>query len=65
VRGVINSTADLVMATRTSAPAFARSRVSSAHLYAAIPPVMPKITRLLVRLNMGTIVKSSTLIRER
>ena len=42
----------VVIATLTSDPAWIKSRTSSAHLYADIPPVIPSNMRLLVRLNM-------------
>ncbi len=45
VTGVMNRVAASVMATRTSTPARASSRTSSAALYAAMPPVMPSNTR--------------------
>lgn len=41
VRGVINSSADLVITTLTDEPAFFNARTISADLYAAIPPVTP------------------------
>mgnify|MGYP003320953528 FL=1 len=52
VSGVMNSFEDSVIATLISAPAFIKSLINSAHLYAAIPPVTPSSIRLLVRLNM-------------
>ena len=52
VRGVMNSFEDSVIATLISAPALIKSLINSAHLYAAIPPVIPSSIRLLVRLNM-------------
>ena len=42
VKGVINSSADLVITTRTDDPAFFKERTISADLYAAIPPVTPR-----------------------
>ena len=44
VTGVTKRVAASVMATRRSTPALTRMRASSAHLKAAIPPVMPRRT---------------------
>ena len=41
VNGVMNSSADFVITTRTEAPDFFRCLTISADLYAAIPPVTP------------------------
>ena len=46
VTGVMKRVAASVIAMRTSAPAFTSRRVSSAALYAAMPPVMPSRIRL-------------------
>ena len=53
VSGVTNSCAARVMTTRTSAPARVNKRDNSAHLYAAIPPVMPSRMRLLVKVGIS------------
>jgi hypothetical protein len=45
----MNSTAELVMSTRTSAPSFCSMRSNSTALYAAMDPVMPKRDPAVVR----------------
>jgi hypothetical protein len=59
----INSVADSVITTRTSAPDFIKLRTSCGILYAAIPPVMPSNILLLV--GTGPVLIQQLLVRAR
>ena len=55
VIGAMNRVAPEVITTSTPIPSFTRRRVSSAALYAAMPPVKPRTTRLNGRATDGVI----------